>query len=141
MNMKSVVGDKTFRIEREMIDVTMLNRPDTSWRHTDANGHEHRYYVHRPEGVEPAEHYAPAAHYLLPTVEWIVDEEGSDEYPETGHYECRLCRATVQPHTTADTTRQMIPGYTSYYINDQPVSQEEYERQAREELVRLQGKG
>jgi hypothetical protein len=133
--MDTQIGDKTFRMERAMIDVTMLNRPDTNWRFTDANGHEHRYYIHRPEGVTPAEHYAPAARYALPTLDWIVDEEASDEYPEIGHYECGLCRATVQPRTTADTTRQMMPGLTSYYINDRAVSKDEYERQAREAIA------
>ena len=72
----------------EPIEVTSLNRPDTAWRFIDANGHEHRWF----DGDTPATSDSPMRKYTLPTLVRIVDAEGTDEYPEVAHYECRACR-------------------------------------------------
>lgn len=75
----------------EPIDVTMLHRPDPSWRHVDAHGHVHVWY----EGDAPATFYSPSRKYHLPTLTQIVDYEGSDDFPSVTHYECTACLAAL----------------------------------------------
>jgi hypothetical protein len=117
----------TFNIVRDKIEVTMLRRPDPSWVHVDSNGHEHRWYV---DG-SPANDYSPSRKYELPTLEYVVDEEATDEWPEVAHYECRICRSVVQPWRTSDTTRQYIQGPISRFeVNGIEVTPEEFKARA-----------
>lgn len=89
-----------------MIEVTSLNRPDTSWRFTDSLGHEHRWY----EGDKPADAYSPSRQYSLPTLKLVQDSPGGDEYPAVSHYECAQCGERVRPRRCADEFRQFIRG-------------------------------
>lgn len=90
----------------DMIEVTSLNRPDTSWRFTDAAGHEHRWF----RDGKPAESYHPEGRYTVPTLKYIEDYPGDDEYPASGHSECIECGEHVTPGRRADTERQFIRG-------------------------------
>lgn len=112
----------------EPIEVTMLKRTDPTWRFTDANGHEHAYYV---DGKIAPTEYSPTTCYSLPTLRWIVDREATDDYPEIGHYECRECGERVYPATASDMHRQFIPGPRRFVVNGEQVSGEEFVRRAK----------
>jgi hypothetical protein len=125
-------NSRTFRMMRDMIDVTSLSRPDPSWRHVDAAGHAHQWYV----GEHAATAYKPDAIYHLPTTELV--QVGTtvyeDDVEETPIYErrCVLCGVEVTPGTRADDTTQFIAGMTSYYIDDERVSKEEFDAAIKE---------
>lgn len=112
----------TYRVESEPFDVTSLSRPDPQWVHVDAHGHEHRWYLNG----QPASSYSPSARYELPTLvvvrePTVIDEWGDEWTPS--HYECVVCRVTVNPGTTADTCRQFVPGLRSYFLDDARVDE------------------
>jgi len=92
----------------EMIEVTSLNRPDTSWRAVDDHGHEHRWYVNG----QPAQSYSPMNRYQLPTLTLVVDYPATDDYPAITHYECKLCGEHIRPGRCADTSPQFIRGFS-----------------------------
>jgi hypothetical protein len=106
---------KRFRVERDKVDVTPMSEPDPAWRFTDSHGHEHAWVNEE-----------------VPTLRTIVDYEGGDEFPSVWHYECVLCGDTVRPGLRAVTERRYALGLTHCYIDDVPVSNEEFERQAHE---------
>lgn len=124
-------GD-VFRIETSLFEVTSLRRPDTGWRFTDAQGHEHRWF----EDGQQADGYNPSAKHSTPTLKWVKTGEeyydGDDEPHDVGHLECIQCGQRVDPKYTADTNRQYAKGLAYCYINDQCVPSEEFERRARE---------
>lgn len=125
---KVTIGSDVFEMHCDMVDVTSLHRPETTWRFTDAHGHEHRWYV----GDKPATSYSPSERYETPTLVWVKDGEdyweGDDEPHDVGHLECRQCGEHVQPLYGADQTVQMIPGLRDYRINGERVSEEEFTR-------------
>lgn len=94
----------------DMLDVTSMHRPDPDWEYTDKRGHVHRWYEYTGLSVIAAISYTPMRQYMLPTLVYIQDSPGDDEYPATGHYECIRCGEVVRPGRTADTTRQFVPG-------------------------------
>lgn len=120
------IGPGLFELDYDLVDITSLSRPDTSWRFTDAAGHEHRWYA---KG-KPAESYDPGARHELPTLQWVVTGigyyEDGDEY-EIGEYRCVQCSEVIQPRKTADTCRQMIPGLKHYRINGEHVTEQEFQ--------------
>lgn len=92
-------------------------RPDPSWLHTDANGHEHRWV----DGE-------------LPSLRWVVDEEDyvvvedgyPEEYPGSGHYECTQCFERVEPGMRGPSGfREFIPGPVHCTLDGQPISRED----------------
>lgn len=119
-------GD-VFESGAEMVDVTSMSRPDTSWRFTDAAGHEHRWYA---DG-QPADTYSPSKSYDLPTLIWVVDGtryyDDGEPY-EVGHYECTRCAEHVSPQRKSDDTTQYIAGLRWFRINGEPVSEDEFKR-------------
>lgn len=123
-------GD-VFRMEADLIDVSMLHRPDTSWRVTDTHGHEHCWYV----GEKPADYYSPQMRYHTPTLVEVEDADGW--YDDDGgfhhytHDECAQCGERIDPRYTSDDCAQYIQGLTRRYINDEPVTEEEFLRRGR----------
>jgi hypothetical protein len=113
----------------DMIEVTSLSRPDEHWRFKDAAGHEHSWFA----GGKPATFYQAIMAYDLPTLLRVEDTPGDDEYPATGHYECRECHEHVQPGTAADSFQQFIPGLRRFYINDRSVSWERMQERVAQE--------
>lgn len=103
------------RIEIESIDVTSsLPKPDTRWTFTDANGHRHRY----EDGA-------------YPTLVRVVDETywcpDCNEDHEVTHLGCRECGERIEPGMVGPSGfRESIPGLRSYYLNDEPISEERY---------------
>jgi hypothetical protein len=125
-SMVSRNGD-VFESGCDLIDVTSLHRPDTSWRIVDAAGHAHRWYANG----QPADTYRPEATYDVPTLRWVHDDWGyfeDGERYEIGHHECRDCGEHIEPRSRADDCTQMIPGPRWFTINGEPVSPEEFKR-------------
>ena len=89
-----------------------MSRPDPNWSVTDAQGHHHQWYVTSSEGIIPARVYNPEKLYSLPTLIYVTDIPGDDEYPDVGHHECRRCGERIQPGLCADTMRQYIRGFS-----------------------------
>ena len=122
----------TFECGQELVDVTSNHRPDTSWHFTDAQGHEHRWYV---EG-KPAATYHPEATHDTPTLVWVKDGveywEDDDEPHDVGHLECRQCGESIAPAYTADAWVQHIGGLRWYRIDGQLVSEDEFRRRVAE---------
>lgn len=127
------IGQKTGRVfavyHGAPLDVTRLHRPNTSWRFTDAEGHEHRWHAN---GL-PADSYSPTQSYDVPTVVQVVDSPATEDYPAIVHHECRQCRARVTPGYCADDTVQRIPGLRLCSIDGVDVTPEEFEKAWREE--------
>jgi len=70
-----------------------------------------------------------------PTLTWVVDEEDyvifedgyPEEYPGSGHYECSECGQEIQPALIGPSPyREFIPGMTSYFIDGEPITEDEY---------------
>jgi hypothetical protein len=76
----------------EYVDVTSMSEPDPDWRHVDPAGHEH--------------HRDSKGH--ISTIHYVVDDEGDDEYPSRGHYECNECGARVSPGRKATRFRSYM---------------------------------
>jgi hypothetical protein len=111
--------------EADKIDVTSrLPYPDERWTYTDRAGHEHRY-----------DKQAPGDYY--PTLSWVIDEtyycpDCHDEHTE-GHWECPQCGERITPGSAGpDRFRRYIPGLTHYYLNDEEITKDEYQRLAAE---------
>jgi len=102
----------------DMVDVTSgLPRADKDWAYTDRQGHPHRW-------VEGGSHY--------PSLIWVVDQtywcEDCEEEHTDGHEECRYCGEHVTPGTVGPPGhREYIPGMTSYYLDGEPVTPEQYQ--------------
>jgi hypothetical protein len=115
-----------FRTYCDQFEVTSMHRPNTSWRFTDAHGHEHRWHVTGDE--HPATRYLPTETYDVPTLEWVKTGEewieDAEEPFEVGSYFCKVCGEEVDKGFTADDTRQFIPGMRHYTIDGESVSAE-----------------
>lgn len=98
-------------IERSMIEVTSLHRPDMDWLFTDDAGHEHRWFHGKVPGHTRG--YSPRVAYTLPTLIEVKDpsvyDEDGEEIP-CSHYECKVCRETIEPGYCPDKTDQYIEG-------------------------------
>lgn len=126
------IGNDTFEQHCDLIDVTSMHRPDTSWIHIDAHGHTHQWHQMDSGGGDlgPASTYSAARHYFTPTLIWVKDGESwyedSDEPHDVGHIECKECGEHVTPGYTADSCTQKIPGIRSFRINGESVTVEEF---------------
>lgn len=132
---------KTFNVSRDMLEVSMMRRPDPSWVFVDSLGHEHRWYV----GEHPAANYDPQARHITPTLVWIKDGEeffeDDDEPHAVGHLECARCGQYVKPGYTSDTDRQFIPGIQRFTIDGATVSKQRYLDELAEELRQAESEG
>jgi hypothetical protein len=104
------------RAEAEMIDVSSgLPRPDPEWTYTDHAGHDH----HREGNGYPTLVVVTEEPYWCPD----CHEEHTDS-----HYECPLCGEEIAPGlVSAPLHREYTPGLTHYYLNDEPISPDEYQ--------------
>ena len=132
-----VIDGVTFSMYQEMLNASSLHdiRPDLNWSYRDKADHHHRWYVQSPDGMHGAQPpWVRGAVYSTPTLEWITDSPGSPEdsdewWPERGHWQCRLCKEHIAPVIVdVGPTHLMVPGLKSYYIDDESVSFEEFER-------------
>jgi len=121
--MTHIVKDgHTFGVERDLLEVTSLHRPDPTWQYTDAAGHVHQWHT----GRIVATSYRPDVHYHIPTLVLIVDVPATEEYPAATHHECRQCGETIEPGYRADDHTQYIGGTMRYYVDDRPVQKSEF---------------
>lgn len=100
-----------------MIDVSSnLPRPNPTWAYTDRAGHEHR----REGNGYPT--------LVVVTEEPYWCEDCHDEHTDS-HYECPLCGEEISPGLIGPPLyREYIPGMTRYYLNDEEISPDEYQR-------------
>lgn len=138
MRIVNHLGD-TFETGCEMVDVTSMHRPDTSWRFTDPAGHIHQWYEVAKldtDNTLPALRYSPREKYTTPTLIWVKDGEeywdGDDEPHDVGHHECKDCHVHIEPRYCADEYQQFMPGLRWCKINGEDVPVEEFERRFRE---------
>lgn len=114
----------TFRLEKDMHEVSAHSRPDLSWSCVDPAGHRHCWWE---AGVPAQGDYHPSNRYTLPTLVSVVDCVDEDGYEYT-HYECKECHAEVEPQYRADTQRYFVPGRVQAYVAEVPVSRQEFEK-------------
>ena len=107
----------TLRAETDRIDVTSsLPRPDPKWTYTDQQGHEH---YREGNGY-------PTLVVVLEEPYWCPDCHDEHQW---SHYECPLCGETIEPGLLPPSPyREYIPGMTHYYLNDEEISPDEYQR-------------
>lgn len=108
----SIAGtDWTLTCDQEKIDVTWgQDTLDPKWRATDENGHEHYY-----------EHGYPTLDFVVEAEHWCNGDEGYGRHDphmctDEGHYECRICRAVVEPGIIRGGAPQYIPGMRSWTL-------------------------
>jgi hypothetical protein len=110
MNQTIRTANHTFRVERDLQDVTRISRPDLAWRFVDAHGHLHLWFrdsdwllppepAPRHVMVNRFDWYNPSQHYHLDTLvvvseEPVIDEDGEEWTPS--HYEC-MCSQDTRP--------------------------------------------
>ena len=107
------------RLEAQAIrvDVTPTLVADLAWRFVDASGHEHRW------------HGADDMAATTPTLRFVVDIPGGDDYPDRGHWECVECGATVpEPRLVANRIRRYQRVGWEYAANGQPIDKAEFDR-------------
>lgn len=74
-------------------DVTPASEPDPNWSYVDPAGHVHTW--------------------TSGTWAYVEDDPADDEYPASGHYECKECGARVWP-------RERAPQFRQYTLLGQP---------------------
>ena len=104
------------RIENDPIDITSISEPDPDWSYTDRQGHSHKW-----------------AGNTLPTLIKVVDAPAEGDFPEQTHYECNICRETVEAGSRSPMWKQYASGTTRYYIDDQQVNEDDYRRALEEQ--------
>jgi hypothetical protein len=116
---------RELRIETQQVEATDMggSEPDPEWSFTDRHGHVHT-------------HSSGTWHWVQddPDEETWIDADG-DEHEPDGHYQCNVkmfgsmrCGALVEPgykYRSGSSFRQYIPGHTSYYLDDKPITEEE----------------
>lgn len=106
------------RVERDTIavDSVLAMKPDPKWRYTDKAGHEHRF-----------DNQDSTPTTLVQVEEepwWCYDcRDLHNEY----HLECKLCHETIEPHYVPDPGPHYVMGPWRYYLDNQPISEEEYQ--------------
>jgi hypothetical protein len=105
------VSSYDVEVDQEYIDVTSERpSPNERWRHTDSNGHEHRY-----------DHGYPTLEFVVDAEHWCDGTEGfalhdPHMHVDEGHYECQECRERIEPKMDPPYTPKSIPGLRSAYI-------------------------
>lgn len=109
-------GFGELRVETDSIEVTSaLPKPDKNWRYTDHQGHEHYW----SDGY-------PTLAVVVDRVYWCGD--CNDEHEDT-HLECPICHEHITPGTVGPSGfREFVPGRTSYYLNNEPITEEHAKR-------------
>ena len=106
------IDNRTFRMERDVMEVTPLAKPDDDWEFTDSVGHLHRWQNGR-----------------LPSLKEIIDCSADGEYPALTHMECERCGETIAPGYKSPESREFIHGLTHLYIDDVEVGKSEFEKE------------
>jgi len=105
------VDNRILRVERDVIEVTPISKPDDDWEFTDKKGHLHRWQNGK-----------------LPSLKQVIDCPATEEYPAEIHFECKRCGETIIPHYKPPEYREYEPGLTHFYIDDVEVTKGELEK-------------
>ena len=106
------VDNRILRVERDVIEVTPISKPDDDWEFTDKHGHLHRWQNSK-----------------LPSLKEIIDCPADEEYPASFHFECKRCGETINPGYKSPESREFMPGLTHFYIDDVEVGKSEFEHE------------
>jgi hypothetical protein len=99
--------------EVERIDVTSaLPQPNQDWRFTDEHGHEHYWQNGYPTLT------------AVPDGEPYYCGDCSEEHQDTKRV-CALCGVDIVPGTVVDTFRRYVPGRASYWLNGEPIREDQ----------------
>lgn len=93
--------------------------PDEEWYYIDQEGHAHQWN----NKILPTLELIPAV-----TKEYWCDDcnDMHDEITEESYYVCKICREVVKPKYKTDNGPLYQMGAISYYIDDIPVTKEEF---------------
>lgn len=105
------------RMEVDIIEIPYITAPAASWEFTDELGHEHYY------STDPGVPY-PTLRVIYGATYWC--EDCRDEHRHE-HLECKICGEEIRPGVTGPGIER-IPGRASYYLDDQPITPDEYAR-------------
>lgn len=106
-----------FLMTRDVIDVTPSGDvPDKNWEYIDGNGHHHKWH-----GCD------------LPTLQYVVDREETEDFPEDGHYVCNRCRETVEPKWAPPSGfKEFVAGAPHFFIDGCEVSRDVFHAKLKE---------
>jgi hypothetical protein len=124
----------TYRAETDMIDVTPMSIPNFSWSFTDAQGHEHRWFT--KDGHLASGEYRLAESYHIPTAVMVARDtywcsECGEDHTDS-RLECVACGEVIDAGYKTNDRRMFMAGLTHYYIDDERVSKDEFERRLAE---------
>ena len=79
----------------DIIDVTPFQEKDPKWNFIDDKGHIHKWSFKEEmkDTSDDPDEYGAFCDSLI----YVVDSEAFGDYPETGHYECKLCGQKIVP--------------------------------------------
>ncbi len=80
----------------DYIDVTPRSEPDPDWVYVDKQGHSHRW------------DFALNGAATVTSLKYVEDDPGDDEYPPSGHFECRECGEHIQRQERATRFKQYM---------------------------------
>ena len=112
MNTQMEINGNKLEIKREVINVTPMQEPDLNWvQNCKECDIPHRFYEDE-----------------LPTLKYVIDVEGWDEYPAEGHWECKGCGEHITPKYRTPEYESHVLGSTSYTINGKEVDEKEFKK-------------
>jgi len=106
------IDNRIFRVERDVIVVTSISKPDDNWEFTDKHGHLHRWQNGN-----------------LPSLKLIIDCPADEEYPAETHFECKRCSEIINPGYKSPESREFMPGLIHCYIDDVEVEESVFEHE------------
>lgn len=103
-------GALQLQVNRNVLDVTPSIEPDLDWKQMDKEDHMHRWR-------KGSKKEAP----IVTTLKWIVEGEATDEYPESGYFECKRCGDRIEPGYKPVQVRREAYGLVEHTINGEEV--------------------
>lgn len=106
------------RIERDVIDVTMLDNTtwDPDWTAVDKAGHHHWRSGNR----------FPTLVNVIDAIWFADDGDGRQDEMVDSHFACSLCFEPIEPGRASGP--RYIPALVSYYVDDVLVEKPEFDR-------------
>ncbi len=114
------IGNKTFVVDNDIIDVTPLAIIDNDWEFTDKSNHLHRWQNDR-----------------LPSLIQIIDSPSTEEYPAYSHFVCRQCGETIIPRYKTPEYREWSIINKHYLIDNIEVTKEQFESEHQTSLQNI----
>jgi hypothetical protein len=101
-----------FEIRRDTIETTPLLIKDDEYLYICGEGIHHEWNRTKTQ---------------LTNAEYIIDSPATEDFPEYGHWECRLCQEELPLPYKVNGYRNFMPGLTTYYIDGKPVDKNTFE--------------